>query len=127
MKSLRRIGQTVVVIAVWMLPVRALAQCDDWRAGPLFDIAGVNGHVFAVAMWDPDGAGPLPAQLVIGGDFTTAGGTVVNCIARWDGSAWQPFGTGMASSQPPGVDVTALAVLPVSFGSMAGQLVAGGL
>ena len=35
----------------------------------------------ALTTWDPDGNGPLPAQLVAGGAFTTAGGVTVNGIA----------------------------------------------
>ena len=37
-----------------------------------------------------DGAGNLYA----GGDFTTAGGVVANNIAKWDGTAWSPLGSG---------------------------------
>ncbi len=57
--------------------------------------SGVSGSVNAFAEWDPDGSGPLTAQLVAGGHFPTAGGVTVNSIARWDGAAWQPFGSGM--------------------------------
>ena len=35
-------------------------------------------------------------ELIAGGWFTTAGGVTCNCIARWDGSAWQPLGSGMS-------------------------------
>lgn len=55
-------------------------------------IAGVNGPVSATTTWDPDGSGPEPARLVISGDFTRAGEAIVNHIALWDGSAWQPLG-----------------------------------
>ena len=126
MKSCRNIS-IVFIGWVYFVPVlRVSAQCDDWRAGPLVDIPGVDGTVYVATTWDPDGAGPLPPQLVIGGDFITAGGTTVNRIARWDGTAWQPFGSGMTlvSAGPPGV--TGLTVLPASFGALAGQLVATG-
>jgi hypothetical protein len=53
-------------------------------------------------------------DLVVGGNFTSAGGVVVNRIARWNGAVWAPLGTGMNQS------VSALAVLPN------GDLVAGG-
>ncbi len=33
--------------------------------------------------------------LYAGGTFTNAGPTVLNYIARWDGTNWQPLGTGM--------------------------------
>jgi hypothetical protein len=52
-------------------------------------------------------------ELIAGGGFTTAGGVPANYIARWDGSSWQPFGSGMNSS------VSALTVYN-------GEIVAGG-
>jgi hypothetical protein len=127
MNRARNLVLCVVAALLALLPARlSSAQCDDWRAGPLVDIPGVNGRVFCFTTWDPDGAGPLPPQLVVGGNFTTAGGTVVNGIARWDGAAWQPFGAGMTRASTFGGEVGALIVLPASFGAMAGQLVAGG-
>ena len=33
--------------------------------------------------------------LYAGGDFTTAGGSAANCIAKWDGSSWSALGSGM--------------------------------
>jgi len=57
----------------------------------------------------------LPSgDLVAGGSFTTAGGVSASRIARWNGTAWSPLGTGMNST------VWALAALP------SGDLVAGG-
>jgi hypothetical protein len=57
-------------------------------------------------------------QLIAGGDFSTAGGVVVNYIAPWNGAAWSSLGGGMRSG---GIyaPVFALAV----FNS---QLIAGG-
>jgi len=34
-------------------------------------------------------------ELIAGGSFTTAGGQPANYIARWNGSSWAPFGTGL--------------------------------
>ncbi|MEX2217682.1 MAG: hypothetical protein WD749_02890, partial [Phycisphaerales bacterium] len=65
-------------------------------------------------MWDPDGAGPQPERLVVGGQFTAAGRTLASNIAMWDGSGWQALGSGMDQY------VKALAVLPT------GELVAAG-
>jgi hypothetical protein len=93
----------------------AVAQCGQpsWHA-----TAGVSGptapNVGAVASWDPDGAGPLPAVLAIGGVFTAAGGVAANNIAVWNGSTYAPLGSGIAG------EVDALAVLPD------GRLVAAG-
>jgi hypothetical protein len=36
-------------------------------------------------------------DLYAGGYFTTAGGVAANNIAKWNGSAWSPLGTGMSS------------------------------
>lgn len=99
----------------------------------------VAGSILAscIAAWDPAngtfealGTGlrsPLPANpsvhaltvlpngdLVAAGLFATAGGVPCGNIARWDGTAWSPLGSGMNST------VSALTVLPD------GELVAGG-
>ena len=37
-------------------------------------------------------------ELIAGGYFTTAGGVTANYIARWDGSSWQPLGSGTNSA-----------------------------
>ena len=44
---------------------------------------GTNDAVRAVAVWDPDGAGPTPGQLVIGGDFTEVDGRAERYVALW--------------------------------------------
>lgn len=58
--------------------------------------AGVPGlepnSALALAVFD-DGSGGGPA-LYAGGSFLSAGGSPVNQIARWDGSAWAPVGAG---------------------------------
>ncbi|MCB0252007.1 MAG: hypothetical protein KDI07_25790, partial [Anaerolineae bacterium] len=73
--------------------------------------SGVSGgyfpRIFALAI-GPDGS------LYAGGEFTTAGGVTANRIARWDGAAWHPLGSGMDES------VDALAIGPD------GSLYAGG-
>ncbi len=69
--------------------------------------------VYALAI-GPDGS------LYAGGSFTTAGGVTANDIARWDGVAWHPLGSGMASTYPGYSLVYALA-----FG-LDGTLYAGG-
>jgi Immunoglobulin domain len=83
---------------------------------------GMNNDVWALTVWDPDGSGPIQPQLVAGGSFTTAGGTTVNRVARWDGAAWQPLGSGAANGS-----VLALSVYdPDGPGPMPDQLVAAG-
>ena len=52
-------------------------------------------------------------DLYAGGWFTTAGGVSANCIAKWDGTAWSPLGSGMnwRTGDPSGDgSVNALAV-----------------
>lgn len=61
----------------------------------------------------PDGS------LYAGGTFTHAAAVPTRGIARWDGVAWQPLGSGVAGTSAPSVD--ALARLP------SGDLVAGGV
>jgi len=58
--------------------------------------SGMNGTVRALAVFD-DGSDDGPA-LYAGGEFTTAGGVMVNRIAKWNGMAWAPLGSGMNSS-----------------------------
>lgn len=56
--------------------------------------SGLDGIPLDITTIDPDGDGPLPAQLVVAGQFDHAGGALVNHVARWDGSAWYPLGNG---------------------------------
>ena len=101
-------------------PVNSIARWDGAQWQPFG--TGLNGWGFALTTWDPDGAGPLPAQLVVGGGFTTAGGQPANNIARWDGTQWLPFGTGMNST------VYSLTTWdPDGDGPLTPQIVAGGL
>ena len=68
--------------------------------------SGMNSQVLSLIVHDGD--------LIAGGVFTTAGGETANRIARWDGSVWQPMGSGMNS-----YEVWSLAVYN-------GDLIAGG-
>ncbi len=62
---------------------------------------GLNGGVYALTVFD-DGGGAGPA-LYAGGFFTTAGGQIANRVARWDGAAWSPLGTGIVGDFVPAV------------------------
>ena len=105
--SLRLFG---MLGAVFFAAAPASAQCtDQWLPGE--DLPGLDDDVLAAVVHD-DGSGPA---LYVGGDFTTAGGTPANHIARWDGTNWSPLGSGM-----DGFHVIALTVYN-------GQLIAGGL
>ncbi len=97
---------------------RALAVFDDgggsklYAAGELFNAGGVSAQriaafdgsawtalgsgivgsdVNALGVFD-DGGGP---ELYVGGLFDTAGGIAVSNIAKWDGAAWAPVGSGL--------------------------------
>jgi hypothetical protein len=94
-----------LVICTWELAIFVLlavithsasSQCEfGWKPGE--GIPGVNGRVYAATAWDPDANGPQPEVLVVGGCFSVAGDVTVNNIASWDGSNWQPLGSGVGS------------------------------
>jgi trimeric autotransporter adhesin len=56
---------------------------------------GVNWTVRAMKVFDPDGPGPLPARLIVGGGFDRAGGLPASGIAAWDGTNWAALGAGV--------------------------------
>ena len=61
-------------------------------------------RVHAMTIFDDDGPGPRSPALYVAGSFQTAGGIVVNNIARWDGQHWEALGLGLGS----GVDALAV-------------------
>ncbi len=96
-------------------------QCGEWssRLG-LPD--GVNQPARAVITWDPDGAGPQPRELLVGGDFSLAGGRPARGIASWNGDEWRAVGDG------PGPGVYCLAAWDADgAGPDPAQVVAGGI
>lgn len=101
----------------------ATAQCtSQWQPG--LGYPGVNGWVGAMIPWDPDGAGPAPRVLVIGGGFTIAGNAAASQIALHDPASgtWSTLGAGIQPGSPVWSPyfVSALAVLSN------GELVAAG-
>lgn len=104
-----------------------LIACGSFSnaGGPASNIARWNG-----VAWQPLGSGlggdfawalaEYNGELIVGGQFATAGGSAANNIARWNGSTsqWASLDSGMTG--PAGqVSVNALAV-------HAGELIAGG-
>lgn len=79
--------------------------------------APVSGRVFAAVPWDPDGTGPQPPGLVVGGDFLSIGGQTFLKVALYHPASdtWTAL-----PGLPSLGEVRALAVLPD------GSLVAGG-
>ena len=68
------------------VPARSLARYDGtWSA--MADGQGPNSAVMGLHTWNGD--------LVAGGSFTQIGDVQGSMVARWDGSAWHPLGTGV--------------------------------
>src|SRR2546422_548704 len=65
----------------------AAAAFSDANWTPLG--SGMNNYVQALAV--------SGSNVYAGGQFTTAGGSTANYVARWDGSSWSPLGSGMGS------------------------------
>jgi len=76
----------VVLALLTSLPGLASASAASETWLPLGE--GLDGDVYALVL---DSSGNLYA----GGNFTSAGGTTANYIAKWDGSTWSPLGSGM--------------------------------
>jgi hypothetical protein len=96
-------------VVALVAPGAAHAQCEGrWLTSPEQLLNGPNSFVTAFATL-PNG------DLVVGGEFTTAGGVAANNIAQWNGASWAPLGSGVNGL------VYALAALPN------GDLVAGGV
>lgn len=96
----------------------SLGQCTSHWV-PSVNAQAPNGDVRAIAEWDPDGAGPQPSQILVGGDFTQIGGIAANHIAAFQPATgiWSPLG-------PPGggVEFPVYAIQPMANG----KVVAGG-
>src|SRR5437867_13109882 len=82
----------------------AEGQCASWQ--PLG--VGISDFVGTLAVYN--------GELIAGGGFVNAGGIPVNHIARWNGSTWQPLGSGLGEE---GDSVEALTTYN-------GELIAGG-
>jgi hypothetical protein len=108
---------SVLALAILRLATESLpAQCGTaWASSG--GIPGADGRVGAMTTWDPDGAGPTPAQLVVGGNFRYAGGQPIDRVAMLD-----PV-TGAWSSLYFGVDgpVSAFATLTTGELVVAGE------
>lgn len=84
---------SILMISCCLLDRSVHAQCQfDWQ--PSGGLPGVDGSVLAMTTWDPDGDGPAPEVLVLGGSFTIAGNANVSNIAIWDGFFWHGLAEG---------------------------------
>jgi hypothetical protein len=79
------------------LPVNGVARWTGVAWEPL--AGGVDGPVTALTTFDPDGIGPAPEELIVGGFFERASGVLVHGIARWNGSVWAPLAAGVSGSE----------------------------
>ncbi|MFO0972959.1 MAG: hypothetical protein U1A27_05920 [Phycisphaerae bacterium] len=78
------------------------APAYDWLPGDDVPDIGTGdtytwttlGVVYAFTPWDPDGPGPAPPVLVVGGSFARAGAVQANNVALWDGRFWHAMGGG---------------------------------
>jgi trimeric autotransporter adhesin len=124
-EGLRGMNGTVTASLVWERPGGAPPVLV---AAGSFSIAGTT-FVSQIALWNGSSwevpGSSVPAQfndtihalttlpdgsLVAGGTFRTINGVTRERIARWDGTAWQPLGTGLGTLNT--TIVRALAVLP---------------
>lgn len=86
----------VVLLVGWAVCPAVGQSCpSQWLSSQ--GLSGPNGVIYAATVWDPDGAGPEPELLVVGGDFTEVGPLSAGYVAAWDGSAWQSLGTGLSA------------------------------
>src|SRR5262245_61075890 len=123
--------QSAGVLAGTNGTVRALLTWDPDGAGPAhpvwvvggdYTVAGAGPAAYLAVFdpiaqaWSPLGGGtngPVWAltslangDLVVGGEFTSAGGISASRVARWNGTTWSPLGSGCSDT------VRALAVRP---------------
>lgn len=69
----------------------------NWEPFGAAGIGSPSSSFVSLFVWHENGSSSAPSQLVATGDFTKLGSTVVNRIARWDGTAWHPLGSGFTS------------------------------
>jgi trimeric autotransporter adhesin len=92
-------GQTPVLVAGGEFPIAGtgfvnhIAYWDGNSWQPLGNgtTNGVSGGVYALAVL-PNG------DLVVGGNFASAGGVAASDIARFDGTGWHALGSGMGNA-----------------------------
>lgn len=81
------LGAALVLVAACVEPKGASGVCvQDWN--PYFGVPGTMDKIKAWTVWDPDGAGPSPEVIALGGDFTLAGGDWCKWITAWDGDTF---------------------------------------
>ncbi|MEK6676603.1 MAG: hypothetical protein AABZ47_13240 [Planctomycetota bacterium] len=91
-----RILTLIEIGVIVSLDSQSRAECPErWLTWPEQGLSGVDGNVLASILWDPDGDGPLPTLLIIGGRFRIAGNGGAKNVAAWDGKEWHAMGDGV--------------------------------
>lgn len=70
----------------------------NWIEFDAGEVSPGTGPVYALSAFDEDGNGPNPARLFAGGRFFSINGVLATNIARWDGVAWTPVGSGIGQA-----------------------------
>lgn len=96
---------------------RSGSSCTPQWLATFGGVQGLDGTVEALAVFD-DGSG---AALYAGGRLESAGGQPASRVARWDGNAWSPLGSGVDGGPFP--RIASLAVFDDGSGA---ALYAGG-
>ncbi len=84
-------------LMTWLI-VGGLSRVASAQCGPAWipgNALGFSDEVLATVIWDPDGAGPKPELLIVGGKFTDVTGIPVSRVASYDGAVWKPLGEGV--------------------------------
>ncbi|MCG8407709.1 MAG: hypothetical protein MI923_21125 [Phycisphaerales bacterium] len=90
------IAWAISLMVVLSGPVAGHAECVlEWT--PNSAIPGMSGQVLSMVEWDPDDAGPQPAQVIFGGSFTIASDAIATRVVSWDGSQMRALGVGLGN------------------------------
>lgn len=123
---LRDVGQKACVVRVSALLAAAVltggaqAQVCDGQFQTGIGVPGISGNGSGyLTSWDPDGAGPVGEQLVVGGNYKLANTTIVNSLATWEPTfnvnspfgVWRDLAGGVKTAQ--GARATVLYMQPV--------------
>jgi hypothetical protein len=67
-----------------------------WDGVTWVSAGAASADLRAIGVHDPDGAGPLPVALYVGGACASIDGVAVNSIASWEpGAGWAALGSGI--------------------------------
>ncbi|QOJ00453.1 MAG: immunoglobulin domain-containing protein [Phycisphaeraceae bacterium] len=112
LRPLASVGTRVMGLAAAVtlaVSPQARAQCSGEFSG--VGVAGISGNGFGwVTGWDPDGAGPTPELMIVGGNFKLADNVLVSSLASWQPDPnlinpfglWAPFAGGVYLGTAPG-------------------------